>query len=399
MSDTSDPSDSGTDGLVPPGAPVEPPPPPYPAPGPAYSPPNSPPLPSPVPQRGAGRDKGLGWTGLGLALAFCVPCLPGAGAVVAIVALGRRRFRPRWVAVLALALGIGFTVVQVVAVPALLELARDGVDDAVEDQASDVRRSGGPGRIAPTELRTGDCLDDPRIDAVREGDEAMVADLLLVPCEESHDAEIFGTVRVPGTEFPGARAVDRRTHGCLELFERFTGARYAASSYDIYFYYPTKQSWEILDDRSIQCAVHDPAGQITGSLKGAGRGDVPLPGEQAAVDRLVEGDCFDMPPPDDESGLITVRRCQEAHYGEVFAVIDLRAGAYPGDDQADRLTEARCSALFARFVGIPYDDSTLVYAYWTPDEMTWANGDRSSICAVHLDDDSPVKGSLRGSRR
>lgn len=346
-----------------------------------------------------GSDKGLGWTGLGLAVAFCVPCIPAAGVVVALVVLVRRRFRPRWVAALAFALGIGATVLQVAAVPRLVELTRDGIDNAVEQQADDVRDSGGGGRIVPSELRPGDCLDDANIDVIPDGDEAMVEDIVLVPCDEPHDAEVFAAVRVPGDEFPGARAVDQRSVECIDLFAEFAGARYGSSSYEVYFYFPTEQSWELLDDRTIQCAIHDPSGQVTGSLKDAGRGDVPQPGEQIAVEQLVEGDCYDRPPAADESGRLTMRSCEKKHYAEVFAVIQLRKGAYPGDDEVDRRTQDRCNELFESFMGIPYRDSVYVYAYWTPDEQTWTLGDRASICAVHEEDDTPLTGSLRGSRR
>lgn len=387
---------SDTGGLVPPGQGLPPPSPESAHPPPSDGPPPTPHGASAPPP--AGTDTGLGWTGLGLAAAFCVPCVPVAGAIVALVVLVRRRFRPRWLAVLALALGIGATVLQVAAVPRLVELARDGVDNAVEQQADDVRESGRGGPIVPSEMRTGDCLDDANIDAARDGRESMVQEIMLVPCDQPHDAEVFGAVRVPGEEFPGARAVDRRTLECLDLFARFTGARYSASSYEVYFYYPTEQSWEILDDRTIQCAIHDPAGQTTGSLKGSGRGDVPQPGERAPLEQLVVGDCFDLPADGDESGLVTVRSCRQEHYGEVFAVIDLKDGPFPGDDEADRLTQARCTRLFARFIGIPYDDSAYVYAYWTPDAQTWSLGDRTSICAVHDEDDLPLKGSLRGAR-
>ena len=84
-------------------------------------------------------DKGLGWTAFGLSVPFCFPFLPLVGLVLAIITLARRRFRPRWVAVVAILAGLAGTAGQVVLVTNddFWAGVRDGMDDSLDDQAED----------------------------------------------------------------------------------------------------------------------------------------------------------------------------------------------------------------------------------------------------------------------
>lgn len=333
-----------------------------------------------------GSDKPLGWTGIGFSVALCVPLLPAVGAVLAIIAVARNRFRPRWVAVVALVLGVACTGLQVAAAPGVVDGLRDAMEEAqAERDDVDVER------IDTTELEKGDCFNDPNF---RSGEDADVASVVRVPCDEAHDAEVFATVRVPGTTYPGEAVMDRRAERCLALFEDFVGVHYAASAHDLYFYFPTSQSW-LMDDREIQCTIGDPDGRVTGTLAGIGRGEEPAPGDELTVEQLVVGDCFDQ-----ADDVLVVRSCKAPHYAEVFATVNLKGGAeFPGDAEVERRTVDRCTAVFRTFVGIPYDDSRLIFAYWTPTAQTWPEGDRLSICAAHEEDDSPMRGTVEGTRR
>ena len=261
---------SGPGDLVPPG---QEPPPSSPPPGyspPGYSPPGYPP---PVPAGGyapvptAGTDKGLGWTGFGLALAFCVPCVPIAGVIVAIVTLARRRFRPRWVAVAALVLGLGSTVLQAAAVPSFIDGLRDGINDSLEEDAEDARRAGEPREVSLLKLKVGDCFDSPELKGI-EGDETVMAETVtLLPCKDEHDLEVYAVLPMGEGDYPGQDAIDRRAGGCFPAFRRFVGKPYAQSRFEVYYTFPTKQSWDLLGDRNVTCAAGHPKQKVAGTLR------------------------------------------------------------------------------------------------------------------------------------
>lgn len=93
-----------------------------------------------------------------------------------------------------------------------------------------------------------------------------------VPCAEPHDNEVYHSFLMPDGEFPGQAAIDAAVEEtCLNEFESFVGMAYDVSTLDIFPLTPTEQGWDELADREIICTVYDPAGQTSGSLKGAAR--------------------------------------------------------------------------------------------------------------------------------
>lgn len=350
-------------------------------PPPAYTPPPPPP---------PGNDTALGWTGLGLSVLLCIPLAPLAGTVVAVVALVRRRFRPRWVAVVSAAVGVLLTALQGLAVPSIVAGVRDGIEDAQEKASRDL--------VDHDELDKGDCVDDPDLRTLDGDGEMLTAEVERVPCGEPHDAEIFAVLRVPGEEFPGKAAIDRRTRECVLLFADFAGVRYSASPYDVFFYYPTRTTWQFGGDREIQCAVGDPDGRVTGTLAGSGRADAPQPGKVISIDRLLVGDCYDARREEDLPGVI-LRRCAGPHTGEVFAVVDVNARRFPGNDTLWERAQPKCERAFRRYVGTAYDDSRYTYEGWTPTRESWPLGDRVTVCALNEEDGRAMKGSAKGTRR
>lgn len=232
-----------------------------------------PPMPSyggtsgPAPMPPPGTDKGLGWTGFGLALAFCVPCLPIAGVVIAIVALARRRFRPRWVAVAALVLGLGATALQAAAVPSLVDGFREGINDSIERDTDDARRSGEPREVSLLKLQVGDCFNSPELKGIK-GDETVMAETVtLLPCKDKHDLEVYAVLPMRDGDYPGQTAIDRRAGACFPAFKRFVGKSYAQSRFEVFYTFPTEQSWDLLGDRNVTCTAGHPKQKVAGTLK------------------------------------------------------------------------------------------------------------------------------------
>ncbi|MGH9380720.1 MAG: septum formation family protein [Thermoanaerobaculia bacterium] len=150
------------------------------------------------------------------------------------------------------------------------------------------------GTLPVTQLREGDCFDDP------EGGEtkAEINNVRAVLCAETHDNEVFATGSVPAptdavypaTPNPPARnsygrSVPAPTDAvypgddelfeqvglyCLQEFEAFVGKPYDDSILDITVVTPTAESWRA-GDRDYICAVYDVTGSVRGSLRGVRR--------------------------------------------------------------------------------------------------------------------------------
>lgn len=251
-------------------------------PGPSTYGPAQPPAPAPpanpyfgAPPRQAPRpstDGGLGWTAFGLAVVFCFPLLPLVGAVLAIVTLARKRFRPRWIAILALLAGLAGTGLQVLVVTsdAFWDGVRDGVNESLEDETEEARRSGEPTEVNPFRLRKGDCINDAALKGI--GDEQIEAETVtLLPCRDPHDLEVYATLRVPGKDYPGTPAIDRAAAGCFPAFKKFVGKPYSASELEIYYYFPTERSWKLLGDKIVTCVTGHPKRPVRRTLAGSKR--------------------------------------------------------------------------------------------------------------------------------
>jgi hypothetical protein len=121
------------------------------------------------------------------------------------------------------------------------------------------------GTIAVFDLAEGDCWNDPA-----QGDQASVAQ--VVACETAHDLEVYAVYNVEGfTDFPGDQQMGDSVYDeCINRFVDFVGLDYFNSDLDITALFPTAETWGA-GDREATCSVGDPAGQTTGTLRGAAR--------------------------------------------------------------------------------------------------------------------------------
>lgn len=83
------------------------------------------------------------------------------------------------------------------------------------------------------DLQVGDCINYPGLGS-------LVETVERVSCSDTHDAEIIGSLEMPGTDYPGDDAV-------AEYAERNCPA-----AYDVYLG-PTRETWEQRGDRKIDC--------------------------------------------------------------------------------------------------------------------------------------------------
>jgi len=232
----------------------------------------------PTPGGPARSDNGIGWTAVGLSWVLCVPFLPLAGAVLAVIALARKRFRPRWVVVVALLVALTGTALQiaVVANPDFRDAFSDGFDegsDADDADDADDRDVNGIG-VTTAKLRTGDCLDDPALRDLKadETEESTTSFMVTVhPCHEPHDFEVFAAFPIHAKDFPGQTGIERVVQRCFPAFRGFVGTSYGRSDFEVYYYGPTQQSWRLIQDKKITCLVGHPKRQVRGTLEDAER--------------------------------------------------------------------------------------------------------------------------------
>ncbi|MEV7620939.1 septum formation family protein [Microbacterium sp. NPDC089321] len=114
------------------------------------------------------------------------------------------------------------------------------------------------------ELKVGDCkLAD-------DASSTELSDTNVVPCDDPHDEEIFYEFDLPEGEFPAADVVEKTVwETCDPQFEAFVGLSEADSTLTYAYFSPTKDGWEQLDDRTIQCVLFSEEGTpLEGSAKG-----------------------------------------------------------------------------------------------------------------------------------
>lgn len=139
-------------------------------------------------------------------------------------------------------------------------------DDGSTTQGDDPSAIEGAEMTPFEELEVGDCIP-----LVEYGDEDMIFELPVVPCEQPHTDEVYLIFDVEDGEFPGDDALGVvASDGCLEAFEAYVGVPYEVSELDYYYYQPTKSSWARASDRTVQCILFSYE-DVTGTLKGANR--------------------------------------------------------------------------------------------------------------------------------
>jgi hypothetical protein len=132
-------------------------------------------------------------------------------------------------------------------------------DDAERDDSGAVTEGGDESVF---DIAVGDCLTD-------QSTSGEVSDVPVVPCDQPHSSEVFHTYQVPGDDFPGD-FTQITTEQCMPAFQEFVGVPSEQSALQVTTLEPTAETWE-QGDRELVCIVVDPAGNVTGSLRGANR--------------------------------------------------------------------------------------------------------------------------------
>jgi hypothetical protein len=134
---------------------------------------------------------------------------------------------------------------------------------AARNDSGEIAKSGD---LTANNLRVGDCYD------LKEPEADEIEDVTAKPCTEAHQYELYFTGAMPEGAYPAESVFeDYVVANCDPAFTGYVGKAYQDSLLDIYWLYPTDDSWR-QGDRTVQCAVYDPKiPRLTASLKGANR--------------------------------------------------------------------------------------------------------------------------------
>jgi hypothetical protein len=105
------------------------------------------------------------------------------------------------------------------------------------------------------------------------------------------------------------------------------------------------------------------------------------------------GDCLRKIP--DSVRVLTVETvgCDEPHAGEVFAVLQMPEGDFPGQTAIDEYTD-KCGPELASYSRAAMEDDTIQMYVLYPTAETWKQGDRAVTCIATLD--PPRTGTIKG---
>ncbi|HEX9833973.1 MAG TPA: septum formation family protein [Mycobacterium sp.] len=105
------------------------------------------------------------------------------------------------------------------------------------------------------------------------------------------------------------------------------------------------------------------------------------------------GDCLSEIPGDTRVLTVKTIECAQPHAGEVFAVLQMPGGEFPGQAAIDTYAD-KCSPELASYSpSAMTDDSIQLYVLY-PTAETWDQGDRAVTCIATLD--PPRPGSIKG---
>lgn len=116
-------------------------------------------------------------------------------------------------------------------------------------------------------------------------------------------------------------------------------------------------------------------------------------GDRVTATNVEVGDCLAEIPDGERVLTVTTISCDEPHAGEVFAVLTMPGGDFPGQAAVEAYHEKCSPELVTYSPQSMLDDQVQLYVLY-PTAETWENGDRAVTCIATLD--PPRTGSLKG---
>jgi hypothetical protein len=170
--------------------------------------------------------------------------------IAALRRIRRGKRRGRGLAIAGLSLSLAWTMVYGVVIAYRL-----GREPARNTTGAVTRE----GQIAPADLRTGDCVQVPR---VLSGTYTTVT---VVPCAQPHNGQVFTTLQAREGPYPGDAALQSMAlDDCKAAEVSFLGTN--QTLLHVVAYFPPEQGWS-LGRRDEHCLLVDRAKDITGDIR------------------------------------------------------------------------------------------------------------------------------------
>ncbi|TMR02654.1 hypothetical protein ETD83_11995 [Actinomadura soli] len=325
-------------------------------------------MPMPAPGSAPGRTNRFAVVALVTGLTGLVLLAVGF-AIAAFVQIGRRGEKGKGLAIGGLAASVAWVLVAAVALAVFV-----GSIFTTDRDASG--RVTGKDKVLPAALRTGDCFT-----GLREG--AFRNLVTALPCTEPHDGEVIATLQMPGGEYPGDQKVAEAATGlCGRKMLQFRRSRYARDLAQ-YSIQPTKTSWNAGDRKLICLARYTGSGTLTAPLAKT------VDSTMKEWLGLAVGDCLGKW--DENTQAQRVIPCAQPHWIQVYAVLTLPEGPYPGPKATEKKAAAACDKRADKvFTGRP---SPELISWLFPEKYDWEAGVRTVVCLAESDD-RPLKKSL-----
>ncbi len=117
------------------------------------------------------------------------------------------------------------------------------------------------------DLREDDCFTPD--DGLPEpgGDRLKSTSAKVVPCDETHRGQVYGSFELRGETFPGTEAIVAETHkGCAPLLHDFALDTTALPRVRSYYYHPDRVGWAS-GNRTVLCWIGSASGSLEKSLR------------------------------------------------------------------------------------------------------------------------------------
>ena len=116
-------------------------------------------------------------------------------------------------------------------------------------------------------------------------------------------------------------------------------------------------------------------------------------GTTVAADLTVRDCLKGMPDSSQPVATVETVPCGESHAGEVFAVLNMPGGDFPGEAAIEAYAD-NCGPAFVSYSPKTTTDDSIQLSVLYPTADSWKQGDRALICIARLD--PPRAGSLKG---
>jgi hypothetical protein len=112
------------------------------------------------------------------------------------------------------------------------------------------------------------------------------------------------------------------------------------------------------------------------------------------INDLEPGTCL-VEVPDASSGRAETVDCERPHRAEVYAVLEVDGGTFPGARALSDEAVVSCTGSYAAYAGEPVDPTTdLAFAELVPTDASWADGDRQVVCLALSPAGSQAEGTI-----